>query len=205
MEQLSALAAHMGRVGSWDPSRKVILGIAGEMGSGKTFLSDFLVKEYGAVKTSFADPLKKMLQSLGLTREQLWGSEKEIPDQRLLLGKTPRHAMQTLGTEWGRHCIHPDIWAAAWKTMLLEDQPTFTVIEDVRFDNEVDAIRSLGGKVIGIQRRARVQRRAFWRFGETKIHPSEDFWGMVERKGLRVVQNTSTIQELAGQVLEEVR
>ncbi|WCD44202.1 putative deoxynucleotide monophosphate kinase [Xylophilus phage Lumi] len=188
-------------------ARKVIVGLAGEAGAGKSYLADYLVENYGAVKSSFASPLKKMLKCLGLTDAELWGDEKEIPNHKLLLGRTPRHAMQTLGTEWGRQRIHPDIWAQAWKNMLLEDQPTFTVIEDVRFVNEVEAIRSLGGRVVGIRRGA--ERRKVSAFtammNRRKKHPSENFDTLVESTGMRVIYNNSTVENLAEQAMQEVR
>jgi len=58
--------------------------------------------------------------------------------------------MQTIGTEWGRNMIHPDIWVRAWEQSLPEDADV--VVDDVRFPNEVAAIRRLGGDVIRICR-----------------------------------------------------
>jgi hypothetical protein len=79
-----------------------------------------------------------------------WGDLKEKPSP-YLGGQTPRHAMQTLGTEWGRELIHPDLWTNVWKNKVQTglDQ---VVTEDLRHKNEAEAVRSLGGKVIRIMR-----------------------------------------------------
>jgi len=77
----------------------------------------------------------------------------------MLGGKTPRHAMQTLGTEWGREFIGEDVWVNAWKAKYqreahsIRTQPTQpVVVEDIRFQNEVDMVRDLGGIVFFVAR-----------------------------------------------------
>ena len=40
------------------------------------------------------------------------GDQKEIPSD-VLFGKTSRYAMQTLGTDLGCDCMHPDFWIKA--------------------------------------------------------------------------------------------
>jgi hypothetical protein len=49
-------------------------------------------------QVKFAGPLKSMCMALGLTEAHIEGHLKEVPCE-LLCGQTPRHAMQTLGTE----------------------------------------------------------------------------------------------------------
>lgn len=90
---------------------------------------------------------------------------------------TPRFALQTLGTEWGRMCFE-NIWIqqllGAAQTVLdnscdynakeglclnvVPQRVGFSspyagvVISDVRFQNEIDAIKQIGGKVVRIVR-----------------------------------------------------
>jgi hypothetical protein len=52
------------------------------------------------------------------------------------LGVSPRHLMVTLGTEWGRDAVHPDLWVRIWAASLPE--AAHVVAEDVRFPNEVE-------------------------------------------------------------------
>jgi hypothetical protein len=94
-----------------------------------------------------------MLRTLGLTASQVDGNEKELPCE-LLGGRTPRVAMQTLGTDWGRNMVGPDLWVNA--TMLRVDadlaRGLVVVIDDLRFDNEALAIRKRGGLVVQLER-----------------------------------------------------
>ncbi len=128
----------------------LIVGISGPKQSGKSTLTQYLVEHYGFTRTAFADPLKQaLITAFGLTREQVYGDEKEIPTDKLC-GRTPRHAMMTMGTEWGRDMIHPDLWLTAWKNTL---PPGNLVIEDVRFPNEHHEVTNvLGGSIISVQR-----------------------------------------------------
>jgi hypothetical protein len=70
--------------------------------------------------------------------------------------RTPTLAQQTLGTEWGRELIAPDLWLAAWnreaRRRLAEGEPAI-VNDSVRFENEAAAIRALGGRVIRLEGR----------------------------------------------------
>lgn len=126
----------------------MIIGIAGHRGSGKSAAAAILVQR-GFVRQRFAQPLKDMLKSVGLTDEHVDGSLKEAPCE-LLGGATPRHAMQTLGTEWGRELLHPDLWIILWRARARTTP--FVVVDDVRFPNEVEAIRAEGGTVWRIKR-----------------------------------------------------
>lgn len=148
-----------------------IIGIAGKAGSGKSAASRYLMTAHDYHRLAFAQPLKKMLKAVGLKFDHLYGKDKEVTCD-ILCGRTPRHAMQTLGTEWGRNCIHPDLWVNLWKreveqARMYGGQPI--VADDVRFQNEVDMIRQLGGVVIWLDRPA--QDRVL---GVTAQHASEN-------------------------------
>jgi hypothetical protein len=101
----------------------------------------------------FASPLKDMLRAIGLTDQHIEGDLKEVPCD-LLCGQTPRFAMLTLGTEWGRDTIGGDFWIniAAHRIATALAAGMSVVVDDVRFDNEADLIRRLGGVVLGLER-----------------------------------------------------
>lgn len=69
-------------------------------------------------------------------------------------GITPRRALQTLGTDWGRKKVGPDVWINAALTRALfhiQEGAPLVVISDGRFENEIDRTREAGGKVLLIE------------------------------------------------------
>lgn len=134
--------------------KRVVVGFAGLARSGKSTAAQYLVDQYDFKRVRFAQALKDMLRAMGLGEREIDGDLKEQPCE-LLGGKTPRYAMQTIGTEWGRNIIAPDLWIRVWQgavNRLPPDQPV--VCDDVRFPNEVEACRALGGIVVRLDRAA---------------------------------------------------
>jgi hypothetical protein len=61
--------------------------------------------------------------------------------------------MQLLGTEYGREMVHPDIWLIlARRKIEAFMQYRSVVVSDVRFDNEAEMIRGMGGQIIHLVR-----------------------------------------------------
>lgn len=168
-----------------------LIGLCGAIGAGKSTVAEILQETYRYHRIPFADPLKSMLRVLGLTAEQVNGSEKETPCH-LLGGHTPRWAMQSLGTEWGRQMIHPDLWIRAWERAR-EGWP-YVLAEDARFNNEFDAIRSAGGVLICVMRPGHGL--------ETK-HASEACWRDADPD--ITIWNDGSIDDLAFQVRDIFR
>lgn len=127
----------------------MIVGLCGAIGAGKTAAARQLSARYGFVRVRFAGPLKDMLRALGLAEEDVDGGLKDRPCA-LLGGRTPRHAMQTLGTEWGRQCVDKNLWVRAWRAQT--ERYDNVVADDVRFPNEVAEIKNLGGVVLRVTR-----------------------------------------------------
>lgn len=122
-----------------------IIAFIGKIGSGKTTAAKYLTKEYGYLRVRFADKLKRMLAVLGLTYEEIDGSLKNVPCN-ILGGKTPRYTMITLGTEWGRNMIHPDLWVKALDRQikeLIEEGEYKFVIDDLRFLSESEWLNNI--------------------------------------------------------------
>lgn len=132
----------------------MIIGLSGYAGSGKSTAAAALV-DIGWSQRKFAGPLKAMMRALldaqGATPEKIErmieGDLKEV-SSLYLGGQTPRYAMQALGTEWGRLRLTDSIWVDA----ALRTVKGPTVFDDVRFDNEAEAIRALGGIIVRIER-----------------------------------------------------
>lgn len=123
-----------------------IVGIAGHARAGKDTVAQWLVRKRGALRFSFATPIKSTLEQLFGIHPSVWdGPEKEQPLPQL--GKSPRELAQTLGTEWGRNLVHPDVWVLAARRVfenafVLDGQ--IVAIPDVRFENEAAFVRERG-------------------------------------------------------------
>jgi hypothetical protein len=128
------------------PRRVTLIGMAGQAGAGKNSAAG-MVRD--AVVIQLADPLYEMVAAMtGLSVEQL--RDREIKERPIeWLGRSPRELLQSLGTEWGREQIAADVWiriAERRIAALLEEWPR-VVVADVRFNNEAEMIRRLGGEV----------------------------------------------------------
>lgn len=141
-----------------------ILALTGHKGSGKTTAAKYLADNMsGVAHASLAEPIKNMLSELYFyvadsPYQYLWGDKKE--GELPIIGKTSRHLMQTLGTEWGRRYLGEDIWAKVLlasieKFSRIEDIPLF-VIDDMRFISEYTYLAQRTRlKVINLSRGAR--------------------------------------------------
>lgn len=126
----------------------MIIGLTGKARSGKDTAAAQLVKG-GFEHYWFSKPMKDACKSIfGWSDAHLYGDLKEVVDKRF--GCSPRQALQTLGTEWGRDCIGEDLWIDIAKIKMQSAQDI--VISDVRFDNEAMAILDMGGCIVEIVR-----------------------------------------------------
>jgi hypothetical protein len=68
--------------------------------------------------------------------------------------KSLRVMLQTLGTEWGRHCIDPDIWVIKAAEFIARNADVCNriVFSDVRFNNEAQFIKDAGGLIVHVVR-----------------------------------------------------
>jgi hypothetical protein len=163
------------------------VAFTGVAGSGKSTAAQYLVEHHGYTRARFAGPLKDMMRVIGLTEDEIEGHLKEKPCN-LLQGKTPRHAMQTIGTQWGRDCIGPYFWIRLWRERVLEvtSQAGRVVVDDCRFPNEAAAIRKLGGDIFKIEGRG----------GIAGSHASEQGAGVADV----VIANDGTVEALQNAV-----
>lgn len=138
--------------------KPLLIGLAGVARSGKDTAAQHLVNHHGFQSYAFADPLRDgLMHILNLSPCDFEGEQKE----RVLpwLGRSPRYLMQTLGTEWGRDKVHPELWLLLASQNLdlmarTHDTARGFVVSDLRFENEASFIRQRGGIVIHIQRTA---------------------------------------------------
>jgi hypothetical protein len=161
-------------------------------GAGKSTVADLLVRDHGFVRVKMADGLKTMLRALlayqGIPAykidEMIEGRLKHVCSP-YLSSKSPRHAMQTLGTEWGRDCMGEDFWieVAEVKIRSLLNAGKSIVIDDIRFENEFDFVKdTLGGTTVHIRRpslEVAQPKPTWWRRFFSRAHRSE---GNLEKK-----------------------
>lgn len=137
-----------------------VIGLIGLKGAGKdTAASVFEVNGWRNMK--FATPMKAMLQALVVSQGGTMdhavrltdGDLKEEPSD-FLGGNTPRFAMQTIGTEWGRNIMGLHFWRdrLIQAGSQLHPNPAGVVITDARFPNEFETVRKLGGELYRIDR-----------------------------------------------------
>lgn len=141
----------------------MLIGIAGQIASGKDTIADYLVTEKGFRRMSFAEPLKDAVSAIfGWNRELLEGNTVESREWRDQIDEwwakrlnirhlTPRWVLQQWGTEVGRRAFHDEIWVASIENKLRSITDN-VIISDCRFSNELSAIKSAGGKTIRVSR-----------------------------------------------------
>jgi hypothetical protein len=113
-----------------------------------------------------------------------WEKAKSIPDVRNLL--------QKYGTEGGRDIHGKDCWLRVARRVI-EDINGPVVITDVRFDNEAEFVRELGGQNWQIVRPG---------YGAVNAHPSDA--GVALKLIDRVIHNTYDIHHLYREVEEAI-
>lgn len=136
----------------------MLIGFSGKKGSGKSYFADYLVNNKLFIKLSFASPLKEITKILfNLSDEDVKDPiKKELINPKF--NASPRELMQWLGTDIMREEFNKkfnysgSIWIDSIKDKVktLLDNNKDVVIDDVRFQNEVDMIHSLGGIVINL-------------------------------------------------------
>jgi hypothetical protein len=140
----------------------MIVGLCGRARHGKDTIADYLVSNYKFQKYSFANPLKRgCMELFGFTEEQVFGELKEVVDP--LWGCTPRQMLQVLGTELlqlhvqeyipsFKENIGRKVWVKCFNRYYNNTENKNITIADVRFDHEVEGIKSLGGIIIKVLR-----------------------------------------------------
>jgi len=202
----------------------MIIGICGLIGSGKGTVADILV-EQGYKKVSFADKLKDGVATIfGWDRALLEGDTDESREWREQADEfwtketgrtiTPRIVLQEFGTECMRDGFDNGVWVSLLKKHMI-DNPGNYVVPDVRFRNEQDMIRKLGGKVWQVKRGKDPEwfSRAIFDNNNPEtsnlmngfdIHESEYKWIDVNTRFDSILHNDSTVDDLKSLVLDQI-
>jgi len=153
----------------------MIVGIGGLYGAGKDAVSDYLVDNYDWVKFGMSDALNDALLKLNPLvpvkqddpePDAIWAVQNRITahvrydELYASVGyveakKNPevRRLLQVLGTEVGRNMIDDAVWVNIAKRRVLDASRNRDVIlTGIRYPNEQDMIRSIGGDLWWVDR-----------------------------------------------------
>lgn len=134
-----------------------IIGLLGHQGVGKNYISEkilpTILSKKNYVVLAFADHFKiDCISKHNVDYNKVFG-EKDFETRRLL---------QLCGTEEGRNKYGFDIWVKTmhnWVKVLSSRGVERFIISDVRFENEIEWIKSLGGIIIKIEATERYKQR----------------------------------------------
>ena len=142
-----------------------LVGITGFIGSGKNLVGKYFVSKAGYTQDSFAASLKDACSVVfNWDRDMLEGRTdesrawREVKDEwwaeKLGIENfSPRLALQLVGTNALREHFNPDLWLLTFERRYEDAKGEQDVIvTDARFPNEINLIRSLGGKIINVKR-----------------------------------------------------
>ena len=195
----------------------MIIGICGFQSSGKDTIADYLIKDHGFIRLSFASAVKDIISIMfGWSRKKLEGLTKEDRDWREEIDEwwsktlkipnlSPRYVMQYIATDIFRKHFHPDIWVKIVENELnkiLEiNLNQNIIISDCRFENEINMIIRLGGKIIHVHRNLPSWFHKYLNGDEINlqnIHRSEIEWIKCYKDF--EIDNEGTIEELKSKV-----
>ena len=206
-------------------TNKLVIGIVGNIGSGKDTISHYLSQFHDFKQLSFASSLKDAVASVfGWDRELLEGRTSESREWRETVDPfwskrlsmptlTPRWVLQQWGTDLVRKNFHDDMWIASLENKINQSN-TNIVISDCRFPNEIQAIRDLGGCIIRVQRgplpewyedaelAVQGSNIGINNLKIKKIHYSE--WAWIGSKFDVHIDNNGTVDELYDQISDVV-
>jgi hypothetical protein len=138
----------------------MILGLHGRIGAGKNECARrlALIRD-GVVEVSFAAKLKESAAALlGCTVADLerWKNEQYAvlvrdDEPKIVLDQTVRSFLQRYGTEAHRDVFGQDFWLDAALPLDGDYHPdVLYTVTDVRFPNEAQRVRDVGGVMVGI-------------------------------------------------------
>lgn len=147
-----------------DSNKKRIIGFLGVKSSGKDTAGQYLIDKFGYTKHALGDPVKQICKTMfNLSDEQITDQKlKEQTDPRW--GLSPRTMFQRIGTEFGQiklYRLFPELknyvpyrtlWVKIFEQWLENHPESLVVITDLRFEHEINAIKSNGGIIVKINR-----------------------------------------------------
>lgn len=180
----------------------ILIGCTREQLEDNDFKERPLVEEWRRWAVANIDMIGSTLNPTGVV-SPFFSSKKEAeewnkysPDLKICSNiLTPRLLLQLIGTDCGRNLIHPNIWVNAlmseykksdWTGGLTEGIYPNWIVTDIRFPNEVKAIKDRGGLIFRIESN---------RIQSTDLHESETALNNYTEWD-DIIYNHSTIEKL---------
>jgi hypothetical protein len=166
----------------------MLIGLHGVPGSGKSEFAKYLHQKYDFAHVNIGDAMKAMLRGFyseicGIDDKEinrrLYGDLKRVPDN-LLNGKTPTHAMQTIGYEW-RDTISKTLFSDRWADRVRKHKNV--VADGMRYPDEMPVFYELDGLMIRMIRPG---------YEDTTGHPAEN----QKLPADVIIHNDGTIEDL---------
>lgn len=132
----------------------MVIGLTGYKGSGKTTVAQYLEDHYGFKRVNFKDGLVDEMKERLPDVLELLRQYNGYPNVDYLFFHKPdlmRALMQNYGTEVRRK-DDENYWVNRWSAAIFQHSITPVVVDDVRFLNEANAVRSNGGIIIRVER-----------------------------------------------------
>lgn len=141
-----------------------VIGLSGFAGAGKSTVAEYLVRQHGFERLSFAAAVKDVTAAaFAWDRPRLEGNTpqdrawREEPDpfwsERMGKSFTPRYALQYIGTDVFRSHVLQSIWADLVIAKIRRLGPAANVvIDDVRFVNERTTLAKEGAVFLLLRR-----------------------------------------------------
>jgi dephospho-CoA kinase len=176
---------------------RVIVGLIGRIASGKSVVADHLVREHKASYYRFSDVLRDLLLRLHKpnTRENL----------------------QDMGLAM-RKVFGDGVLAETLKRDIEEDKAELIVVDGIRYQDEYDMVKELGGATVYVSapervRYERVTSRAtrgeagisFKEFRESEAKETERLIDELGGRADYIVENTGSVEELKDKVDDMLR
>lgn len=141
----------------------ILVGLSAKARTGKSTAAEILRTEHDFVEVTLKNEMVRVLAPLFDTLPSTFEEGKDEPSGDLF-GRTPRHVMQSFGTDWAREQIDKDFWIVLLHrsiSRLLDNhrksrnfgkKPLKIVVSDIRFDNEAQYILDMDGTVLQLVR-----------------------------------------------------
>jgi dephospho-CoA kinase len=174
---------------------KLVIGLVGRIGSGKSAVSEHLRSKYGASQHRFSQILEDLLDRLYLPHK--------------------REYLQRLGASL-RAELGMDTIVNAFRKDLEKDPSDIIVVDGIRYENEVEMLRGFKNNVlifIDAPARDRYERcvvrgekeeaeLSFAEFLEIEMRETERRIDVIGKKSDYIIENTGTLEELFQKVDE---